>query len=186
MDFDTLYCHACGQRLDAQPPTRCAACGVDHWNDAKPCASALVVDQARLLLVRRAQDPWKGLWDVPGGFCDSDEHPIQTAEREILEEIGLRVVVTGFLGMWLDDYGGTKRTLNIYYHAKLSGPRDVAIDPSEIMEMKWFLPSDLPDRLAFPGHLPDALDAWRQAVETATFVTSLPDRPVQSHRRIDT
>ncbi len=35
-----------------------------------------------MLLLRRAKEPWKGRWDIPGGFCDADEHPITTAERE--------------------------------------------------------------------------------------------------------
>ena len=73
---------------------------------------------------------------MPGGFCDPGEHPVQTAEREILEEAGLRVVVTGFLGMWLDDYGDAKRTLNIYYHARLRGPFQPAPNPAEIVEAR--------------------------------------------------
>ena len=172
----SVFCHACGHLLDAAPPTRCASCGVEHWDDAKPCASALVMHESRLLLVKRATEPWKGMWDIPGGFCNPDEHPAQTAEREIFEEVGLRVVVTGFLGMWLDRYGDTKRTLNIYYHAQLRAPSEVRVDPNEVVEVGWFLPSELPDALAFPDHIPAALDAWKTAVRRNTLETTLPDR----------
>ena len=175
-----MFCHACGHALGAKPPTRCPSCGLEHWDDAKPCASALVVHESRLLLVRRAEEPWKGRWDVPGGFCDPGEHPTQTAEREILEEVGLRVVVTGFLGMWLDDYGDSKRTLNIYYHARPRGPFEVALNPDEILEIGWFLPADLPDVVAFPGHVPAALEAWKTAVRTNTLETALLDRPTDA------
>lgn len=177
-----MFCHACGHVLDATPPTRCASCGVEHWDDAKPCASALVVHESRLLLVRRAAEPWKGLWDVPGGFCDPGEHPLHTARREIAEEVGIDVVITGILGMWLDRYGEAKRTLNIYYHARPRGPFETTVDSNEIVEVGWFLPSELPDALAFPGHVPAALAAWKTAVRRDTLETDLLDRPADSAR----
>jgi 8-oxo-dGTP diphosphatase len=175
-----MFCHSCGHRLKAAPPTRCTSCGVEHWDDARPCASALVVHQSRLLLVKRAQDPWKGLWDVPGGFCNPGEHPILTAQREIFEEVGIDVVVVGLLGMWLDTYGDARRTLNIYYHARPTGPRDGALDSSEVVQAKWFLPTELPDGLAFPRHVPAALEAWQRAARDSAFVSPLLDRPADA------
>lgn len=177
-----MFCSACGHRLSAQPPTRCTSCGAAHWDDAKPCASALVVHESKLLLVRRAADPWKGCWDVPGGFCDAGEHPIHTAEREILEEVGICIEVVGFVGMWLDTYGNGTRTLNIYYHARPSGPIDGLVDRSEVAEVGWFLPTELPGGLAFPAHVPAALDAWKQAA-AAPPARCLPDRPAGARIR---
>jgi 8-oxo-dGTP diphosphatase len=58
----------------------------------------------QLLLLRRANEPWLGRWDIPGGFCEPDEHPVETAVREAREECGFEVEVTGLLGMWLDRY----------------------------------------------------------------------------------
>ena len=107
-----MFCRACGCRLAGVPPMQCASCGFQHWNDAKPCASALVVKDSRVLLVRRAREPWKGCWDVPGGFCESKEHPVCTAEREVFEETGLRIRVVGFLGIWLDEYPAATRSPN--------------------------------------------------------------------------
>ena len=46
-----------------------------------------------MLLVRRANDPKCGLWTLPAGFVDAGEDPILAAERECLEETGLRVKV---------------------------------------------------------------------------------------------
>jgi NADH pyrophosphatase NudC (nudix superfamily) len=72
-----MFCCACGRSLARLPPTVCSFCGIAHWNDAKPCASALVVRDSQLLMVRRAQEPWRNRWDVPGGFCEPGEHPIR-------------------------------------------------------------------------------------------------------------
>ena len=60
------YCPACGAPLAAAPPTTCTICGAELWANAKPCAAALVVDDAgRVLLTRRAHEPWLGLWCAP-------------------------------------------------------------------------------------------------------------------------
>jgi len=77
------YCSVCGAKLGGRPPITCRGCGTAHWVNAKPCAGVLVTDSdGRLLLLRRANEPWLGRWDIPGGFCEFDEHPIETAVRE--------------------------------------------------------------------------------------------------------
>jgi ADP-ribose pyrophosphatase YjhB (NUDIX family) len=137
----------------------------------------------RVLLVRRSRAPWPGCWDVPGGFCGPDEHPIATAERELLEETGLVVRVTGLLGMWLDAYDDDPRreapklTLNIYYHARPVGAVSLAPDAAEVAEAGWFAAEALPPNLAFPRHIVPVLAAWRRAVRAGATETPLPDRP---------
>ena len=97
------FCSACGAPIAEIAPVACASCGAEHWLTASRAAAALVVHEGRLLLTRRALEPWFGLWCAPSGFCDGPEHPATTAERETLEEVGLRVHVTGYLGHWVDE-----------------------------------------------------------------------------------
>jgi 8-oxo-dGTP diphosphatase len=181
------YCGSCGHTLPGAPPVPCSSCGVMQWNDAKPCACALVVWDSRLLMVRRAQEPWKHMWDVPGGFCSPGEHPTSTARREVFEEAGLDIRIVGFLGMWLDEYAEpgaiAKTTLNIYYHAVPSGPVRLSPDGAEVVEAQFFAASDLPDAIAFPGHVPAALDAWRRAVEAGAVETELLDADERTKAR---
>jgi ADP-ribose pyrophosphatase YjhB (NUDIX family) len=163
------YCSACGVVLATHPPVVCAACGTAHWRNAKPCAGALVVRAGRVLLIRRAIEPWRGTWDIPGGFCDGEEHPEETVRREVREETGLEVRVTGLLGMWIDHYGepapGTppEVTLNIYFAAVPTDDREPVLDPAEADAHRWFAPDELPTELSFPLHSAEVLETWRRS-----------------------
>lgn len=162
------FCPACGARLPEPPPVTCEECGVRHWRNAKPCAGALVTNVAgRLLLVQRDHDPWHGRWDIPGGFCEVDELPAATAVREVQEETGLDVEITGLLGMWLDGYPDPadergQVTLNCYFDAVVVGGEERP-QPGEVARLGWFerdaLPAD--DEIAFPEHALEVLKTWQ-------------------------
>lgn len=179
------FCSECGAPLPAPPPVTCPACDTSHWLDAKPCAGALVCRGGRLLLVRRAHDPWKGAWDLPGGFCGPREHPRQTAAREVREETALDVELGALVGMWIDSYapsgpGADKVTLNIYFHAKAPASGEARSTASEVAEVGWFGADELPEPLAFPGHLPAVLFAWRTSQDRAISPqprAALPRKP---------
>ncbi|RBY96475.1 NUDIX hydrolase [Blastococcus sp. TF02-8] len=69
-----------------------AAADRDDVRPVVPCVGAIVHDGARrLLVVRRGQDPGRGLWSVPGGRVEPGETFREAVEREVLEETGLRV-----------------------------------------------------------------------------------------------
>lgn len=164
MRFD--YCARCGAELGLVAPCACPSCGAEFWANPKPCAGALVVREGHLLLVRRALDPWKGRWDIPGGFCDAGEHPERTAVRESREETGLDVVVGPLFGMWMDTYGEQEPpevTLNMYFLARLARQDDEPHVSAEVSEAAWFPPAGLPEDPAFPHHAAVVLTAWREA-----------------------
>ncbi len=52
---------------------------------------AIVIREGKILLVKRGVPPGKGLWAVPGGMIELGETIQQAAEREILEETGIRI-----------------------------------------------------------------------------------------------
>jgi ADP-ribose pyrophosphatase YjhB (NUDIX family) len=158
-----MFCPDCASPLPHEPPVTCPRCGTTHYANAKPCGGALIADgDGRLLLVRRAHDPYDGCWDIPGGFCELREHPRDAATREALEETGLEVAAGELAGMWLDDYGDTGIvTLNCYFRCRVTGGSERA-QAGEVAELRWFSPGELPvDELAFPEHERLVLEAWR-------------------------
>jgi 8-oxo-dGTP diphosphatase len=54
-------------------------------------ASVALIDRDKVLVIQRARKPYFGLWSLPGGRLEPGETPEQAAEREIMEEVGLRV-----------------------------------------------------------------------------------------------
>ena len=140
-------------------------CGSTYYANSSPCVSALIEDgDGRVLLARRAVEPYLGLWDPPGGFLEEGEHPEDGLRRELLEETGLHCEPIRFLGVWMDVYGDAPdaaATLNLYWTMRVVSGEPVAAD--DVAELRWFASDDLPltDQLAFTK-VEDALAAWAE------------------------
>ena len=64
-----------------------------------PCVGGLTYDaDGRLLLVRRRNDPGRGLWSVPGGRVEPGESDSEAVVREMAEETGLVVEPGALIG----------------------------------------------------------------------------------------
>jgi 8-oxo-dGTP diphosphatase len=107
---------------------------------------AIIVDDGRVLLIKRGKAPLLGEWSIPGGMLELGETLRQGAEREALEETGLVVRATDLLGVFdriVPDE--TKRTLYHYVLIdflcqKISGDVLAAADASDA---RWFNRADL-------------------------------------------
>ena len=175
------YCWRCAAALPASPPTTCAACGQAHYVNPAPCGEAVVVRDGNVLLLRRANHPYSGCWDVPGGFCDGAEHPMHAAERELAEELGLTCRATSYIGAWLDVYGEpapdgvqTYCITSAYLVALTDSEAEPRPDEAEALEYGWFDLNRLPEDLAFPHHARPMLAA--AAALIAGTAGPLPDR----------
>ena|SRR5436190_4129154 len=157
------HCPRCGEALEVdEQRVECAACGFVAYANPVPTATAVCVDEAgRVLFGRRAFEPDQGLWDLPGGFVDEGEHPLDTLHRELLEETGLEIEAGEFLGVWMDRYGydsTAASTLNLYWTARVLGGDERPAD--DVVELRWFAPDEIPwGELAFEVNA-KVLSAW--------------------------
>lgn len=132
-------------------PATCARCGYQLFVNARPTASVIVVEGDRFLALRRAREPKAGQWEMPGGFCDGWEHPADAALREAGEELGVRVTLRDFLGMYVGEYefqGELLPVLDCFWLATIDPGQTVTIDPVESIGYAWF-PLHDPPPLAF-------------------------------------
>lgn len=139
----------------------CSVCGFIQWGNSKPTASAIIVSTfGQILLVKRRIDPGKGMWDVPGGFLETGEHPEEAVRREMREETGLTVGITRLIGIYMDTYASahavtifgadnapSEDTLNLYYECYIVEGIPKADDDAE--ELAWFNREHIPYPLAF-------------------------------------
>ena len=147
----------------------CPECGFVDYANPKPTASALILDdEDRIMFSRRARDPAAGKFDLPGGFVEEGEHPLECLHRELREEAGIGLRDTEFFGVFTDWYGVGKRqvsTLNLYWSARIADGTPTPAD--DVAELRFFAPDEVPsDELAF-DHLPDVISAWRGRNENA-------------------
>jgi len=108
---------------------------------------AVIVNGSRVLLVRRATEPLKGEWSVPGGMLELGEKLRDGVRREALEETGLEVEPRELLdvcdSIFTDDQGRTQYhyVLIDYLCRPVSGEASAGTDVSEV---RWAAEEDLP------------------------------------------
>jgi ADP-ribose pyrophosphatase YjhB (NUDIX family) len=165
------YCPQCGAQLvvrsvDGDDRKVCPRCDFVLYENSRPCVGVLALDGDRVLLVKRGIEPFKGYWDIPGGFLESGEHPADGAVREMREETGLLVEPVEVLGIFMDVYGQDEwATLNVCYLAKVTG--GTAQAGSDATGLEWFPVEELPADIAFNWER-EALTLLRERSKPAT------------------
>ncbi|MEK6752563.1 MAG: NUDIX hydrolase [Chloroflexota bacterium] len=145
------FCLRCGAQIVEEEKFGrlrpvCPQCGWIYFQDPKVAAAVLVEEDGRVLLVRRANEPFRGLWTLPAGFVNGGEDPAEAAERECLEETGLSVRVMRVLDVISGREHERGADFIIIYLAQVVGGELAPADDADAAE--WFARSELPP-LAF-------------------------------------
>lgn len=133
---------------------------------AIPCVGAVALDgRGRLLLVRRAHDPGRGLWSIPGGRVEVGESDQAAVVREVAEETGLVVSVVRYLGTVERPApsGGTYE-IRDYLVAPAHGGSTQPVPGDDAAEARWVARADLA-ALPLVAGLLEALTAWQVLTE---------------------
>jgi len=167
---DYGYCLLCGTPMEAryqedrERPT-CPSCGFVHYLDPKVAVAVVLGDDTGVLLGKRCIDPGSGLWSFPAGYVNRGEVLEEAATREVLEELGLAVRLTGLVGVYSER--GAAVVLVVYAGEIEAG--EPTPDGHEVSEVRRFALDDLPDDLAFP-HDRRVLADWKRARQTGSLI----------------
>ena len=164
------YCLVCGTPLEArhqedrERPT-CPSCGFIHYLDPKVAVAVILGNEHGVLLGRRRIDPGSGLWSFPAGYVNRGEVLEEAAVREVLEELGVAVRLTGLVGVY--SHLGEAVVLIVYAGEIEAG--EPQPDSHEVSEVRRFALDALPDDLAFQ-HDRQVLSDWKRAVRTGSLI----------------
>ncbi len=113
---------------------------------------AVVVDDERLLLVRRSQPPGAGLWAVPGGRVEAGETLAEAVTRELREETGIEGMCGPLLG-WseiLPEQSGESHLVLLDFEVTLLGAAE-PVAGTDAREARWFPLGDVAEQHLAPG-----------------------------------
>ncbi len=160
------FCPRCAGCLDTRTlkegePERlvCDDCGFVFYLGPKLVAGALFELDGGIVLIQRSIEPGYGKWTFPGGFVERGEVAEVAAEREALEETGVKIEVTGIVGLY--SYEGQVPAIAVFAARAVRG-EPVPLD--ETMDVKSFRKDRLPwPEMAFPSTEQALKDYLRKA-----------------------
>jgi len=162
------YCLKCGALLEQRYIENrerevCPGCGWIYYLQLKVGAGVMIEKDGCVLLLQRAHDPWKGYWNIPAGYVESDEHPKGAGKREAFEETGLVVAIGELLKAYYYSDDPRGNGVALIYKADIVGG-ELRVD-HESNAARYFRWQEIPANLAGGGHDQVILE-WRSKFTT--------------------
>lgn len=106
------FCPVCGipynkeviERAYIQKHYICGSCRYIFYLNPKPTVGAIILNKNKLLLVKRSWYPFRGFWQLPGGFINYGETPEEALKRELKEELNMEVKILQLYHIGEDKY----------------------------------------------------------------------------------
>lgn len=115
---------------------------------------AIAKAENKILLIKKARGPYTGQWDLPGGKFEFGETPVETLNREVMEETGLTISSSKLLDVLSNtvtytNLSGEEETLHhigIVYLIKVQdndSKLKIDADGEDSLGAKWLTISDI-------------------------------------------
>lgn len=133
------YCPVCSSshfEINNIKSKKCKDCGFTYYLNPSSATVAFILNEKdELLVVRRKNDPGKGMLDLPGGFVDMDESGEEGMAREVKEETGLDAIEVTYQFCYPNTYlysGFLVHTLDMFFKIKVKDLSHIeAMDDAE-------------------------------------------------------
>ncbi len=165
------FCPRCGTPNDrvGAIPFRCHQCRLASFFGPVAAVGALVTnDDGDLLLVRRARDPGKGCWGLPGGFVDRNETIEAALTREVMEETNLQITSAKLLMTSPNRYnyeGVIAPVIDLFFRCDVRARAAISLDQKEVDDHVWVRPTaEHLDNMAFASNRL-AIEYWMSTVK---------------------
>lgn len=152
---DYRYCPRCSaelveKKIDHRKRKVCPVCGFVLYKNPAPASGAIIVENGKILLVKRRYDPFKGDWSLPAGFIEYDESPENCVIREIKEEVNLDIRIKGLFNVYSGSDDPRTRAILVVYLVEVVGGE---LKPGDdATEAQFFGKEEIPPNVAFEAH----------------------------------
>ena len=119
------YCPSCGSGdivFDGMKEFTCGDCSFTYFQNVAAAAGIILECEGKIVLIKRKQEPGKGLLDLPGGFVDPQESAEEGVRREIKEELKIDVGMLHYLGSHPNTYefkGVCYHSCDLLFYSKI-------------------------------------------------------------------
>ncbi|CAN5770212.1 NUDIX domain-containing protein [soil metagenome] len=133
------------EQLEQSNGTTCPECGRSWYRNSSPSTGCAIVENDKVMVTVRGGEPEKGRIDLPGGFLEPGEHPVDALVREVREELGVEIDdIVGPLIMATHSYGeGGPFVLALGFAARLV--EGVPEPADDVAEFRWVTAEELDD-----------------------------------------
>lgn len=147
------YCPDCGapttlRTVSGRERAACDRCDRVYYHNPVAAAAAVLVEDGRILLARRASHHFRGRWYIPAGFVEADETVEAAVVREAKEETGLDVEILQLLTAHSGFEVPGRPVVGIYYLVRPIGGR---LQPGSDVDRVEYYPIDQVPDLPFEG-----------------------------------
>ena len=109
--------------------------------------AAVIKNNDKVFATARGYGKYKGWWEFPGGKIEDGETPKQALEREIFEELSVKISIGELIKKIEYDYEDFHLSMDCYWASIVNGHLEL----NEAEDARWLSKSELDDVMWLPA-----------------------------------